>query len=395
MAKSKSLVKPEVAQDAPLTSKVASGSPYQLDPAQVHKAATALITHMKKHAQEKEESANKKSLTADADEPEQTDAFLYLTLATKKHVKDQNCLKPKKVKLPHSIHPESVSICLITADPQRAYKNIVLHEAFPEDLRNKVGRVISFGKLRKKYNTFELKRQLLAEYDMFMADERIIGSLPGVLGKVFFSGKGKRPLPIVLTAGADRSGKRATQNKEEKVAPIGTPAGIAREIQTALNSTLVNLSASANTSIKVGKLSMTPQQVQENVEAVVSALTERYVPQGWRNIRVLHIKGPQTQSLPIWLADELWADEKQVLDEPWKPYIKEGGSKGQQAKRKWQEWEDEMLDDEEIAERRAEIKKAKKAEKVKLEKSSSISREHRKKLKEEALKSVQTPLIAG
>jgi ribosome biogenesis protein UTP30 len=105
MAKSKAVTKKETsvakvekAAAGPLTTKVANGSPYQLDPAQVERAATALIANMKKHAQAKEEETGKKNLLeADDDEPEQGDAPIFLTLATKQHIKDSNRLKPSKM----------------------------------------------------------------------------------------------------------------------------------------------------------------------------------------------------------------------------------------------------------------------------------------------------------
>lgn len=43
-------------------------------------------------------------------------------------------------------------------------------------------------------------------------------------------------------------------------------------------------------------------------------MTEQFVPKGWRNIKAVHIKGPNTMALPIWLADELWLDEAEVLE---------------------------------------------------------------------------------
>lgn len=103
MAKSKQSNKKQSAavaktQDAPLTTKVATGTPYQLDPAQVERAATALIKNMKQHAQTKQEEGAKKNLLAgDDDEPEQSDAAIFLTLATKEHVQDSTRLKPNKM----------------------------------------------------------------------------------------------------------------------------------------------------------------------------------------------------------------------------------------------------------------------------------------------------------
>lgn len=285
----------------------------------------------------------------------------------------------------------------MTADPQRQYKDIVADPAFPAELRAKIGRIIGLDKLKKKYKTFETRRQLLAEYDIFLADDRIVTELPRVLGKVFESKKHKRPIPITLAPQLpkDKDGKRKRVLRK--------PQEIAKEIESALSSTYLHLNPSATTSIRIGKLSQTPGQLKENVEAVVSALTTKFVSQGWKNIRALYIKGPTTVALPIWLADELWTDEAQVLEEPWKPTIKDGAPKVSEKKRKFAEWEEELLDDDELAERREKRDKKKKGKKSKATDESvnndkevaSISKERRKKLKREALNSVQTPLIAG
>jgi ribosome biogenesis protein UTP30 len=404
MAKSKAVQKKETSvakkatpAAAPLTKKVENGSPYQLDPAQVERAATALVKNMKQHVQTKEAESGKKNLLADDDEeekPAQGDEAIFLTVSTKQHVKDGNRLKPSKIALPHPIQTGDIRICLITADPQRQFKDIVADDSFPSELRAKMGRVVGIEKLKKKYKSYETKRQLLAEYDIFLADDRVLPALPEILGKVFNSHKNKRPIPVSLTTQLpkDKDGKR------KRV--VRKPDAVAKEIQTALNATYVHLSSSASTAIKVAKLSQEPKQITENIAAVVAALTEKFVPRGWRNIRGIHIKGPTTVALPIWLADELWTDEAQVLEEPWKP-AKDGESKTAEKKRKWDEWEQELLDDDELAELRARMKKSKKSKAKEVEggekgkEVSSISKERRKNLKKDALKSVQTPLVAN
>ncbi|KAJ4364660.1 proteasome-interacting protein cic1 [Neocucurbitaria cava] len=394
MARTRTVTKKEEkAADAPLTTKATNGTPYQLDPSQVERAAKALVAHMKKHVEEKEEEAAVKNLADDEDEAGENDQPIFLNVSTKKHVSDSNRLKPTKIVLPHSIIPNDVRICIFTKDPQRAYKDLVASDAFPATLREKVQRVLGVDKLKKRYKSYEQKRALLAEYDVFMVDDRVIKIVAEFLGKTFYQSKAKRPVPVRLTAGAyvDKSAKKDTREPQNVV---GTPQGVAKEIETALKSTYLSMSASANTSIKIGNLSQTSQQLTENTTAVVSALTEKHVPQGWRNIRSLHIKGPSTKALPIWLADELWVDEAQVLDGPYKRAITEGAPQGKSAekKRKWEEWEEEMLDDDALAAKRAH-KEAKKAKKT--EKKSSLSKDKRKALKNEALASVQTPLIAG
>lgn len=291
--------------------------------------------------------------------------------------------------LPNPIIANDVRICIFTKDPQRAYKDLVASDAFPAVMREKVQRVLGVDKLKKRYKSYEQKRSLLAEYDIFMVDDRVLKIVAEFLGKTFYQSKSKRPIPIRLTAGAFID-KTAKKDQKEPQNVVGTAQGVAKEIETALNSTYLSMSASANTSIKVGKLSMTPQQLTENVSAVVNALVPKHIEQGWRNVRSLHIKGPATKALPIWLADELWVDDAQVLDAPYKGMIKEGGSHGEK-KRKWEEWEEEMLNDEDLAVRKAarDAKKAKKSAK-----KSSISKSKRQAMKQQALDSVQTPLIA-
>lgn len=46
----------------------------------------------------------------------------------------------------------------------------------------KVAKVIGLSKLRSKYESHEAKRNLCAQYDMFLADERIIPLLPKLIG---------------------------------------------------------------------------------------------------------------------------------------------------------------------------------------------------------------------
>lgn len=48
---------------------------------------------------------------------------------------------------------------------------------------SRVAKVVGLSKLKTKYESHESKRQLCAAYDLFVADERIIPSLPKLLGE--------------------------------------------------------------------------------------------------------------------------------------------------------------------------------------------------------------------
>lgn len=206
-----------------------------------------------------------------------------------------------------------------------AYKDIVASPAFPENLKSRIAKVYSISKLKTKYKSYESKRQLLAEYDIFLADERIITGLPMLLGKVFYKSTSKRPIPVSLTGkerfgGQERPDKDAANVKKRRSKEaggstvIGAPADVAAEIEKTLQTTLVHLAPATTTSVKAALASWTPAHVAENVQAVVEGMVEKFVPKKWRGVKSIHIKTPTSAALPIWLADELWTSEEQVLN---------------------------------------------------------------------------------
>jgi ribosome biogenesis protein UTP30 len=310
-----------------LTTKVESGSPYQLDPSQTLRAASALLKKISGDSVARKDNGGKANLLEDADEEEDSDetaTTVWLNVTTKKHIADQRKMKPGKIIVPfplQSATSPSLRICLITADPQRKYKDIIASERFPAQLSSRINRVLGTEKLKAKYKTYESRRQLFAEYDIFLADDRIITRLPNLLGKVFYGTGAKRPIPVAMQ-GKPENARDEAGNKRVKLSEGGdklkrseiTPEALAHEIERAVGAALVHLAPSTNVSIRVGKSSMTADQVAANVDAVVTSLTKKYIPKGWRNIRSLHVKGPNTAALPIWLADELWEDEADVLE---------------------------------------------------------------------------------
>lgn len=213
----------------------------------------------------------------------------------------------------------TTTICAITADPQRAYKNIIGSDEFPATLSRRITRVIDFTKLKAKYSQYEAQRKLFSEHDVFVADERIINRLPKVLGKTFYKTSLKRPIPVNLQAKRPKvDGKRPKRDKKnagdaDADVNAGTAADIAKEIEKALGSALVSLAPTTNTAVRVGYASFTAQQIADNVDAVATALVAKWVPQKWRNVKSIYIKGPTTAALPVWLTDELWVDERDVI----------------------------------------------------------------------------------
>jgi ribosome biogenesis protein UTP30 len=303
-----------------MTQRRPQDTPYQLDPDQTLKASQALLQHVQAETKRLQEvSAKRDLLQTDTSEgeddiPADGEAPIWLTLTTKQHIVDQNKLKPSKISVPHSLNKSpDLRICLITTDPQRAVKNVVAEPAFPGHLRSSITKIIGFTKLKNRYKTFESRRQLLAEHDIFLADDRIVTRLPAILGKIFYKGTAKRPIPIVI-AQAEKKQKDSQQksSKREGAAPPSSPSALGKEIEKAIDAVPVTLRPGTLVAVRVGLASFKPEQLAENVSAVAKNLIEKHVVKGWRNVRGIHIKGQSSTAVPIWLADDLWTDADDI-----------------------------------------------------------------------------------
>ncbi|KAL8682455.1 MAG: hypothetical protein Q9186_001498 [Xanthomendoza sp. 1 TL-2023] len=286
------------------------------------KASKALLQHISTESDRKEaNSTTKNLLKASSDGHDQDNSAdaepIWLSLTTKKHIVDKHRLKPGKIPLPHSLNQSSTTtICLITCDPQRQVKDVISHPSFPTALSSRITKVLGISKLKARYQPFESRRKLLNEHDIFLADARVVTMLPKILGKIFYQSP-KKPVPVNLEPSKqiDAEGKRAApKNTDENAKRIAPPLQVAKEIEKTINCALVHLSPSNNTAVRIGRSSFTAQQIAENVESVVAGLVEKFIPQGWRNVRAVNIKGPNTMALPIWLANELWMDQADVLE---------------------------------------------------------------------------------
>ncbi|KAI1006077.1 hypothetical protein K3495_g2151 [Podosphaera aphanis] len=294
-----------------LTEQVKSGSPYQLNSNQVLKASEALLKHIRTTAAGKLEKA------ALLEESPLDTYPIWLQLTTKVHITEEKRLKPIKITLPHPLNDlPTTTICLITADPQRSAKDLIASPAFPAEIATRITRVVGLSKLKAKWSQYEAQRKLFSEHDIFLADDRIVTSLPGILGKTFFKTTSKRPIPISIQQPPPViDGKRQKKVKGDQPRGLADVKVVAKEIQKATQSAVVYLSSSTNTAVRVGYANWSAEKLQQNIEALANALIERAAPKKWRGVKSLHIKGAETISLPIWLAEEMWLDEKDILSE--------------------------------------------------------------------------------
>ncbi|KAF9214775.1 hypothetical protein CPC16_009851 [Podila verticillata] len=226
-----------------------------LDIKQAGKAAKALLGHLEKEGQ------NKNQLLEE-------DQAIWLIIATKKF-SDASKAKPYRIPLKHSIVAPDAEVCLFVKDPQKDYKRLL-----EEKQVKAVNKVIGVSKLRAKYKPYEAKRQLCASYGMFLADARVVTVLPKLLGKTFFLKK-KQPIPVDMTK-----------------------ADLKKEIARAIGSTYMHQTTGTCTAVKIGLTSMSAAEITANIEAAIPHIIEK-IPRKWKNIQAINLKSNESIALPI------------------------------------------------------------------------------------------------
>jgi ribosome biogenesis protein UTP30 len=140
-------------------------------------------------------------------------------------------------------------------------------------------KVISVGSLRRKYSQFKERAALLASYDAFFADDRVVRMMPQVLGAIFTRAK-KLPIPV-------------------NIAQKGNGWSVA--LAAARDATYLYPGWGQTTSVRIGRASMAPAQVAANIMAAMEPIV-REIPKKWRGIQTIYLTSPGSVSLPLFKA---------------------------------------------------------------------------------------------
>jgi ribosome biogenesis protein UTP30 len=245
-----------------------------LDTNLVDKAVGAILKYHEKVA---EESTEKLSLLGN-ERPVQVQFTLL-------RAPGQSRPKPVQIMVPHPFFKladsaanhdemEEPEICLIVKESSKPWCQEMI-ERFPDHMGG-VKKVLTLDSLRKKYTSYEQKRELLHKYNVFMADDRILPMLSKSLGKAFIKTK-RLPVPICLT--------------RENALPFA--------IQKALSATYMTINTGTCITIRAGHTGMEPQKLVENVAAIVEAAVPK-MPRQWANVQLIGVKTADSVSLPIY-----------------------------------------------------------------------------------------------
>lgn len=159
-------------------------------------------------------------------------------------------------------------MCVITKDSDEVRQYL---------LKNPVAgitKVITVDTLRKKYREFKNRRELVSRFAGFFCDERVIPMMYKLCGKAFIS---KKKLPISVRV--DRG-------------------DVKRNLERARDSTYLYIGQQL-TSLKIGRSSMTPDQVTENIMAAIEPVVAA-LPKKWKGVQGIHLSATESVSLPLW-----------------------------------------------------------------------------------------------
>ena len=115
--------------------------------------------------------------------------------------------KPIRVEIPHPLvnvasstsdndNLQDVEACIIVKEESKPWVQDMIAR-FPTEL-GCIKKVLGLQSLRVKHKTFAQRRELLARFDVFFADDRILPMLTKALGGKFFEKK-KQPIAVKLT----------------------------------------------------------------------------------------------------------------------------------------------------------------------------------------------------
>ncbi|XP_023676562.2 ribosomal L1 domain-containing protein 1 [Paramormyrops kingsleyae] len=187
-----------------------------------------------------------------------------------------------RIPLPHSIRTDWGEVCLFTRNEPnmtsdqnvRFYKTLLKEKGI-----RGISEVIPFKVLVTEYKSFESKRKLLRNFDLFLTDNRIRRKLPPIIGKHFFESK-KVPLSVnLLSQQLSKTMEQLIQGSTFRVSKKGSCC-----------------------MARVAHSLMTADEVVENIMAAVKIITSQ-LPQKGRDLKIIHLKSQTSAALPIYTSD--------------------------------------------------------------------------------------------
>lgn len=257
--------------------------PHEMDMKLTHKAVVALLKHHEETIKRNIDEKQKIPLLS-------TDVAVQVQFGLEVAPKQMK-VKPIRLSVPHSIYKlagtdsedcgnttdqlDDAEICLIVKDDAKEMVQELIQQ-FPQYMKN-IKKVLTLQSLRTKHGEYQKRRELLATYSHFLADDRILPMLTSALGKDFLKAK-KQPIPVRIT-------------RREAL-----PFAIKRAL---VGATYLHIPDGTCITVRVGYSSQNVEHLVSNIFAVIEQVPLK-IPRKWANVRSISVKLPNSVALPIY-----------------------------------------------------------------------------------------------
>lgn len=246
---------------------------------------------------------------------------------------------------------EKAEICLFVKDDETKKVIQEMIAKLPKHL-GCIKKVMELQSLRKKHSSYEQRRELMAKFDLFLADERILPMIGKAVGSKFFDVKKKTPIPINVT--------------RKNSFPFA--------LKNVLKSTLMYLPNGPCFVVKAGVTSMSKDNLIKNCEQIIKEAPLK-IPKKWKNILNISIKTTESTSLPVYntTPEELleFADLVEETETPSTTTDNKGKKHKKRSREEEKAEQDEVIDDEEEKKKKLKQEKSPLLKALKEQKSAS------------------------
>lgn len=176
--------------------------------------------------------------------------------------------------LPATLYGADRDACLFMKDPASDTRTFITEQGM-ETLASKV---FSVSELKAECSTYESRRRLMHQFDLFLADKRILPTLPRIIGKTFFV-QHRYPIPVHITTN-DR---------------------LRAGLEDARSRSYLFLSPGTCSSAKIGRPDFTPSQLAANLSIAIPEWVDK-LPGRWQGVQAIYLKSNRSVSLPLYTS---------------------------------------------------------------------------------------------
>lgn len=241
----------------------------------------------------REDKANDsgKSKLFEADETNENQN-LYVEVQRKKFFSRKADVKAKLISMPKpfkNVGDEDFKTCLFVRDSliTDEKKLAEVEQAGIPTLK----KIYSLTQLKTIYHTFEKRRELYKEFDMFVVDDAILSSMPATLGLTFFDNDLTK-FPVCI---------RVTSTKSEKELSLKT---LENQINKVLASTYYMKPVDTTVKLPIGALNkfFSHEDLLANFYAVLDKFPEN-------EVKTIGIKSKTSPVIPLFYTSKIYDDE--------------------------------------------------------------------------------------